>query len=148
MQHDLGHDFRVGSALVIVDEEQIDVGVGVQLGAAITTPRHDAKLLMQLGVMAGVLGVGVAEQRTHHVVDGGGVFAHHFGARRAGEVMLRDFLANHFEIDARDLSGRAGSFELQVECFLAARNGVTGGVGRRGRDGSAHRFPAAASELK
>ncbi len=49
MQHYFGDDFGVRTALVVVQKQQIDVGLRIQLAASVTAARDHRNLLIQLG---------------------------------------------------------------------------------------------------
>ncbi len=148
VQDYLGHDLGVRAALVVVQEQQIDVGLRIQLAASVAAARDDREALIELGKAPPVLGVGVAVERAQQIVDRRRVLPHDLGAAGAREVNFGQLLAHRDDIGARGPSRRARRLELAQQKVFAARVGPLAESAPAVRKTVAHRLPTAASALK
>ncbi len=148
MQNYFGDDLGIRTALVVVQKQQIDVGLRIQLAASVAAARDHCEFLVELGRAPAMLRVCILEQRAQQIVHRGGHRGRDLAAAGAGEMALGQLGADRFEIGARiDAGGLAGD-ELCEQCVLPARRGHGDRLGAiRARD-EAHRFPTARSALK
>ncbi len=121
VQHYFGDDFRVRAALVVVQKQQIDVGLRIQLAASVTAARDHRNFLIELGRAPVVFGVRIVEQRTQQIVHRRRHRGHDLAAARAGEMALGQLGADRLEIGAGIDAGSLARDELREQRVLAAR---------------------------
>jgi hypothetical protein len=101
-------------------KEQVDIGLGIQFGAAVTAARDDYDALIQLGKAATVLGIGVTEQCAQQIVDRRGVQADDLGTGSAAQVELLELLADRFQVQARGGSRSSDAVKFLNQRIFAA----------------------------
>ncbi len=118
VQNYFGDDLGVWTALVVVQKQQIDVGLRIQLAASVAAARDHRKFLIELGRAPAVLRVRIAEQRAQQIVHRGRHRGYDLAAARAGEMALGQLGADRFEIGARIDAGSLAGDELREQCVL------------------------------
>ena len=121
VQYYFGDNFSVRTALVIVQKQQIDVGLGIQLAAPVAAARDHRNFLIELGKSPAMFRVRILEQRTQKIVHRRRHRGHDLAAARAGEMALGKLGADRFEIGAGNRAGPLARDELRQQGLLAAR---------------------------
>ena len=88
VQNYFGDNFSVRTALVVVQEEQVDVGLRIELAAAVAAARDHRDFLVKLGRTARVFRVGVPIQSAQQIVHRSRHRGHDFAAAGTGKMTL------------------------------------------------------------
>src|SRR5713101_2901164 len=103
-----------------MQEEQIDIRVGIELLAAVSTARCNRDPLVETREASSMMDVGKAEECAQEIVDRSGEVAHDLESAGAGQMALEQFRTNDVEMLARDRAGAAVAPEFIQQRRLVA----------------------------
>ncbi len=149
MQDNLGDDFYIWPRFVVVQENQIDVGVRIELAASVTAARHDGKALVEPREALSMPIVRVAIKRAHERVCGRRQGVRDFESAGARAMSSEEIFPHPIEMLSRNRSRTCAAFHRGEQRRLLAYGtgpGVLRGV-VCGEASLVHRFPTAASAL-
>src|SRR5579863_8129446 len=68
VQHNLSDNFDVWAALVVVEKEQINVGLRIEFAASVPAAGNDSDFLIELGETPVVVRIGIEKERANEIV--------------------------------------------------------------------------------
>src|SRR5437588_9269774 len=124
MQDGLGNHFYIRAGLVVMQEEQIDIGIRVQLRASVPTTSDYSDSLVETRKPAVMIRVGMEIERPHQDIDVVRESAHDFESAGTGQMTLEKLLPRRLDVLARQISVANATLQLlqQPTFFWRLRN--------------------------
>src|ERR1700732_2822436 len=154
VQNYFADDLDIRAGFVVMEEEQINIRVGSELLAAVSTAGRNRDPLIEAREAASMMNVGKAEECAQEIVDRSGVVAHDLESACAGQMALEQLRTDGVEMFAGDRAGAAVAPEFIEQRRLVAplramlRRTTLPRRGMLGDGEVVHRLPTAASALK